>query len=348
MQPGRFAILPIKTDFFTSCVIPQRTGAHATTEKFYQAICTPLKSPVQLLTPAIMTRSVLCAVLLCSTLPFLSYAQPYESVFGTDSTRWRGPFCQLDQHHYFDLATDSTTTLNGMSYHFAGWLTDGTIDDNDYPPAGLLREDTQTGRAWMYGITGWDFQDTLEYLVMDLSLQVGDTFMVYSDMFGDETATVDSVYTKDARKHVRTTYQNWSHANPLTFIEGIGTNYGFGYMHDPLNLCSCIRFYWKDGVEVYFNSECNLQVGIDDAGFEQQKLRVWPNPSAGAMQVAFDNPHHQQAVLTLYNALGQQCGQWTTQNSTLGFEVAPQQAGVHLLSVRLADGNHSEQLVVLE
>ena len=73
-----------------------------------------------------------------------------------------------------------------------------------------MREDLAEGKVWFMGaVETMSGLDTAEYLIMDLSLNVGDTFIVYQS-FGFETmTTVDSVYYEFGLKHVRTTHQFW-------------------------------------------------------------------------------------------------------------------------------------------
>jgi hypothetical protein len=75
-----------------------------------------------------------------------------------------------------------------------------------------------------------------EYLISDLNLQEGDEFLLpeiwrYLIFFG--SATVDSVYIENGLKHIRfnRTFPQpgkvGSTEQPLTFIEGVGSNVGF-------------------------------------------------------------------------------------------------------------------------
>ena len=127
-------------------------------------------------------------------------------------------------------------------------------------------------------LTGYVSFDTLEYLVMDLSLNVNDTFIVHEHMGQEIPAIIDSVYYVSGMKHVQTNYTHWASSEPLTFIEGIGTNYGFAYMHDSYNTCRCLISFNKDLNEVYSNGNC-LPIAGENTMHEPE-ISIFPNPAS--------------------------------------------------------------------
>lgn len=214
--------------------------------------------------------------------------QEYQSVFGIEITRWQYPFCNLDQSDLIERVSNESTTIDNVSYQKVGTPNEGTINYSLVPNSGnaLVREDTQNGRVWYTGVieTIQGF-DTVEFLIMDLSLQEGDDFIVH-EMFGDQdVAVIDSIYYLSGLKHVRTTYQHWANDYPLIFIEGVGTNYGLGYMHDQYNMCSCLISLNKDAEITYINDACNpASVSLEDP--TENELLLAPNPASNKISLS--------------------------------------------------------------
>ncbi|GBU07666.1 hypothetical protein AwDysgo_09970 [Bacteroidales bacterium] len=99
-----------------------------------------------------------------------------------------------------------------------------------------------------------------EILVSDMSLALGDTFYLndqtllanikYDDNKRPFTI-VDSIYTVDNRKHIRTQVHFWTKNVPLVFIEGLGPNYSIDAMtgENLFSLLTCYateREFWKN------------------------------------------------------------------------------------------------------
>ncbi|BDS11189.1 T9SS type A sorting domain-containing protein [Aureispira anguillae] len=262
-----------------------------------------------------------------TNLSILSLGQTYETIFGQSSTQWNISFCQLDQARVIERVAFEDTTMFGSNYKKVGTKQGNTIYHNVSPSEaahGFLREDTTLGKIWFRGAKGdvvvWD---TVEYLVADMSLTLGDSFVVNLHPFGvgDTTAIVDSIYYQSGLKHIRLNYVPffvWG-GNKLTFIEGIGTNYGFAYMHLGTipNLCLCLQNYSKDSNLVYIHNSCpitNSSTKIKDQ--PNLEVAVYPHPITQQSVLQFDNHSHSEVALLLYNSTGQVINQYhTTGNS---------------------------------
>ena len=151
---------------------------------------------------------------------------------------------------------------------------------------GFAREDVTTGKAWfMSAIETMSGLDTVEYLIMDLSLNVGDTFLIYQPWNEVITSIIDSVYYISGVKHVQTNYHFWGSDEPLTFIEGVGTNYSLGYMHDSFNMCRCLISINKDLDEVYSNTNCFPPMVGNEHLIEDVGISIFPNPASNYLIV---------------------------------------------------------------
>lgn len=237
---------------------------------------------------------------------FYSAAQPFTTIFGVDSTKWDISFCNLDLSHTVRHIAKSETIINGVAYKKVGTIADNSIIYYTGASSGFVREDTTSGRAWFRPISGSDNQ---EFLVMDLSLNLNDTFIVHG-IYNDSTITkVDSIYTFSGRKHVRTNFIYEYNRPKLVFIEGIGTNYGFSYMHDPMNRCPCLETYHKDNSGVYGDLLCPISwgsgSGIDGSLESKNSISIFPHPISSSGVFKFENLKSDKAELKLLNSLGQ-------------------------------------------
>ena len=215
-------------------------------------------------------------------------AQNYNSIFGIENTTWKTPFCNLDQAHVKEQVSEMESMINGESYKMVGTIYSGGVsyDLAGIDANGFAREDVTTGKAWfMSTIETMSGLDTVEYLIMDLSLNVGDTFLIYQPWNEVITSIIDSVYYISGVKHVQTNYHFWGSDEPLTFIEGVGTNYSLGYMHDSFNMCRCLISINKDLDEVYSNSDCFPPMVGNETLIEEVSISIFPNPASTYLTV---------------------------------------------------------------
>jgi len=270
-------------------------------------------------------------------------AQNYNSIFGIENTTWKTPFCNLDISHVKEQISEIETVLNGVNYKKVGTVTPNGVsyDLNGIDANGYTREDVSSGKAWfmstmeMIGVI-----DTLEFLVMDLSLNVGDTFVIYKPWNEVITSFIDSVYFISGVKHVQTDYHFWGSDEPLTFIEGIGTNYGLSYMHDSFNMCHCLISINKDLDEVYSNNNCiPPMVGNEDL-MEDVGVSIFPNPSSS--YVAVDSNFKGVQNYVIYSVLGEKVMNGSMNSNRIDISALP--SGSYVLHL----GNQSFKLFVAE
>ncbi|MDC0230471.1 T9SS type A sorting domain-containing protein [Aureispira] len=195
-------------------------------------------------------------------------AQNYESLFGSNSTRWNITMGNLwgngtDQH-----SVSGDTTINGNSYKIIGGYSIAGFN-------GYLREDTIQGKAWYR-----NNHDTTDFLIMDLELSVGDSMFVGGNWNPNPGYYfVDSVYTFNNRKHIRFDFELFFMNNTnFTLIEGISSNLGFryqdiGYINNfnPELICS-----YKNGIQVFGTGQCIVS-GLNEIT-NKGNINVYPNP----------------------------------------------------------------------
>ena len=293
-----------------------------------------------------MKSIILLALALLFTVS-TSNAQTYQSIFGQNSTEWSVWYCQLDQSYQADKVVGADVTHNGQQYKEVGVVLSGTPNYTMHhvgPKAGLLREDTNAGKTWFYAMTTdlMGNPDTIEYLVMDLSLALGDTFWVFEDYSLDSvSAVVDSVYFVSGMKHVRLDYQTVASGVTPIFIEGVGTNIGFDWQHEssPYNLCLCLAEYSKDGAQTYSGS-CAGGAGSTNDQLRESDLEVAvaPHPIISSSVLTFDNPSRLNATLIVYDAMGKEVLNSNTQDAQFHVYNA-NLSGVYFYTLRLDDGS---------
>ncbi len=222
------------------------------------------------------TKHFLILILL---LPLLGKAQPYQSIFGQESTEWHIASRDLGSEKL--LGTDTARVIKvfqyeGYTWHKVHFPRHFNILD--------LREVTDSGRV--YGrLANFDTVnlDENEYLLFDMSLNQGETFHFLLD-YEYIDIPVDTVYYETGRKIIDFGFLIGfdSVQTVLKFIEGIGPTNSLDEIitHDgyPSNTTLCS---YKDGQMVYnsglLGGRCTLEwVGIEE--LPDQEFNIWPNP----------------------------------------------------------------------
>tara|TARA_B100000524_G_scaffold219296_1_gene115440 strand:+ start:18783 stop:19655 length:873 start_codon:yes stop_codon:yes gene_type:complete len=270
------------------------------------------------------------------TFLYLSYstfslAQSYASVFGSESTTWKIPFCNLDQFIITEQVSNSDIIYNSNSYKKIGTSYTGGVDYelNSVSGNGWARENTNEGKVWFVGtvetINGFD---TVEYLVMDLSMEIGDDFLVYESFGETDLAIVDSIYFDAGFKHVRTTYQHWNNDEKLTFIEGIGTNYGLAYMHNYMNMCNCLLSVNKDLLQVYSNNNCLPTAEYFEE--ELNELTLYPNPAVNSISI---NHISNSGIYKILSVLGEEVKHTSFEGKNIQIDISELRPNIYFIEI---------------
>jgi hypothetical protein len=233
-----------------------------------------------------------------AALPGSLRSQNYSSLFGNTSTTW-----DMILFGACDAICSQTVTVTG----------DTTIDSKTYKIIsglpGFVREDTVQGKAWFY-----DTSSNTEYLVMDLSLNLGDTFNIYTYNNVAYPFVVDSVYFAGSLKHVRLIALTvmCAFSEKITFIEGSGTTAGLNYQRklNGSSVNSYMLCQHKDGVKVtgnsLFNDLCFIcDVGMDDHRNDANAIKVYPDPAVDMLSIEIKNLPPGDFDLKIYNFAGE-------------------------------------------
>jgi hypothetical protein len=241
-------------------------------------------------------KKLLIPLFLLAITSVKTFSQPYKSLFGHTQTSWNVAYFVPSDWTFTDsLVVCNDTVINSYNYKSVKGSSNGF-----YSFDGYIREDTMTGKAW-YLDKSWDNK---EYLIMDLSLNVGDTFIIHNRYFPEDSiAIVDSIKYDGGNKILFMTVSFgvvMSYDNILTFIEGIGPNAGIIFQVLYLEAGYYLLCAHKDYVQIYTNTgpifygECNVfGGGIEENHTENSKLRIFPNPSNDKVQIEYkgDKPY---------------------------------------------------------
>jgi len=229
------------------------------------------------------------------------FSQPYKSIFGSQSTQWNEFTYNLSSWTCF-LNTINDTIIGSKTYKKIAYSGICPTENNIV----FLREDTITGKAWAYELSHSD-----ERLIMDLSLNVGDTFRIYpNSIYYDTIVIVDSIYYENSLKKVRLNINTYFPGNEkLTFIEGVGTNIGIDYQVNSYFFDNMGSIYllcsYKNSVLEYLNmftDSCSFNgVGLNEI-ISKNRISIFPNPTADFINVSL--PFHIIGKIVIYDSFG--------------------------------------------
>lgn len=251
-----------------------------------------------------MKKNIQIIIVILTLFSFsLKVQGQYESVFN-DTTKifttayeaWS--FINDDDNPAFALNANTAifNFRNIVHYNDTSYYNYGCSNDNMF-----VREDTTLGRIYLYNP-----YTNSEILMCDMSLEVGDTFVLNNEY----TLVVDSVHYFNGKKVIYLTYleddiffwfQSWIEPSTYPgsasivipmFIEGVGPSYGCYYgvwfQYQP-GFLLCIHqndslYYMADP---YLGCSQSPQVGITDQ--TQEVFAIYPNPTTEYINILIND-----------------------------------------------------------
>jgi len=277
-----------------------------------------------------------------------TYSQPYKSIFGSQSTQWNEFTYSLSSWTCV-LSSYSDTIMNTKTYKRI------TFSGNNCFTTGyneiFLREDTLQGKAWVY-----DLYHNDERLIMDLSLNVGDTFRIYpNSTHYDTIAIVDSVYLENSLKKVRLNVNTIYPGNDkLTFIEGVGTNVGIDYQVNNYFLdnfgCTYMLCSYKNNQLFYKNSyvdTCYIEWdGIAENKAIMNRINVFPNPTNDILNIQLSL--FSKGTIVIYNSIGQIAKAINIDKNNLSLDISSWNKGIYFIRLFDGKGNNSISKLIVQ
>lgn len=255
-----------------------------------------------------MKKGITFIIVLCSIQAFGQYQQ-----LAIDSASWYLKHEIWDGAVIEHLFLEDTVTKNSKVYHEVA--IEGIAGVNGV--IGYFREDTSAGKAWFWGIA-----DVTEYLIMDLSLSVGDSFYVKMFAYPEAYAHVTSAEVVNGKKTLTLDYHYGGGfiSEELKFIDGVGPSASFLYQVDDE---TAYEIYALFGYLVCTQYQGNTLVyAWDTVTFECGPLFDGiAQPSASAPSFFYPNPATEVIYVnlpgietTLFNALGLEILRTESQN----------------------------------
>lgn len=287
-------------------------------------------------------------------------AQPYQSLFGEESTYWIFEWNNFSGFHQDTIiASDTDTIIDNMSWRKLSC-------DNCYEQfeGGYIREDLNTGKVWYKPIITEAFLmnggDTSTFLAFDFSLSLGDSFAFNYLKPNVEPIimAVSHIETTEQLKHIYFEFQNnpgGTNSTPNIFIEGIGSELGIIYFNENFSIMLGQQLIcaYKDGNIAYanpvFNGNCNIHGGgasnVTKPGFST--FSVNPNPATETITIQLPTPiiNQQLVQIEIVNRLGQSVLKLTLDSNEISVSHLP--AGLYIVNLWSEDLHFLPQKLVI-
>ncbi len=258
---------------------------------------------------------VICNIVLCYNS---TKAQPYESVFGKDTTQWNIVYQIPDYFPTLIFKAYGDTMINLQKYVpvYMGY------HNTPLELYGYFKEDIDHGRLWFRNL------EEHEELLMDLSLAKSDSF--YFGLKEPKLYTVDTVYYSSEKKYI--SFNEAQKSYPIRFIEGLGPFNLFFSERVEFPEYAQIRCKKKDNVLVFMNdkySTCFDSITSAEC-FREKGFRIFPNPASGST-IRFEWKTGEIETVEIFNLLGEPISLITVSGKTfVDYSTNKMQPGIYL------------------
>lgn len=195
-----------------------------------------------------------------------------------------------------------------------------------------------------------------EYLLCDLSLSVGDTFLLpngsaHWSFYGDRKMVVDSIGHPSGKKVIYLSicdeyghfeafypsdpvnYMLLNHNISLRFMEGVGSMFG---IHPPvsepvLGVLLCLH---KDDSLYYMTHEtlgC-YQSAADVPLYPESSLQIYPNPTNGSLTLDFITEEEINGTAIIRDVVGRVCRIFQVNDRKTTVDISSLPQGVYMLT----------------
>lgn len=201
-------------------------------------------------------------------------AQPYKSIFGSNSTMWIIKWYNLDFGGIDTIVVEKDT----LAYGFIWKKIILTQPYGFFESGALIREDTLIGKVWYHPLE--QGRDST-YLAFDFALESGETFDLSSNYDPwSSSVIVSSTDTTESGKRI--SFNSFiEQGENITFIEGMGGNQGPIYKESSGFLYPYLLCAYKDGIQTYSNisygGNCDPPTSIHEAELTNEFV-IHPNP----------------------------------------------------------------------
>ena len=307
-----------------------------------------------------MKKTILFLGFLMALLqPLAAQDTGFQSFFGHETTVWHGEIGYFDYAWGGLLQMGGDTVIEGIQYKkieysdcklFNGVYREYRDPEHDF----YLREDTLTGKLWCR-FPDWCYEEEdfwyweesyPEVLIADMSLTIGDTFVVYPPVGQGQYRVIYNVVDTTTENHSHIVVLQSPFNEPtIKFIEGVGCTNLFDY-GIFVSIGSIVRCCHKDNELIYHwqsqedDGNCVPSfVGIEECE-DRHTVSVYPNPCTD--KVWIDGEDIQSA--SLLDIRGKVLLSTIDTHHPLDISSLPQ--GVYLLRILTPAGPTTKKLLV--
>jgi len=274
-------------------------------------------------------------------------AQNYQSFFGEEDTR------VIYVHDDGTLGEDPRY-LDSLSITTEVVSADGEIlkkadhfkyNQTEPPISSYYREDLEEGKLWYRPTI-----DAEDYLIADLSLEIGDTTDIFSPFFGgnDNTVTVsDIVY--DGNYKIIYFETSWyveifirEGVLPMMFSEQVPLPEGFDYFFTYFTVCvekdgnQAFRIdeIWDIDIEDPINNWVSCELidiqNLSNETFDENQFKIYPNPTFDKLNI--DTRGNTVNHIELFNTQGKRVMN-TSLNNLNQIDVSHLSPGIYFIKL---------------
>ena len=304
-------------------------------------------------------KTKLFAILLFAMSYISVTAQQYKSVFGSESTSWNQLFRGTNGDFTDSLYVVGDTIINSKKYRIIDVLGGETssVYKNEY----YLYETADHSKVYQYfPEKSHPYMLKREFLVMDLNLNVNDSFQLESGYSNDilDKTTVDSVFIDiQNRKHIRFAnsfvHDLWSEKERFEFIESVGTTIGLAYQSknfyfafkENYILCN----HHNDTVN-YFSKisggRCSRFLRTNLIEIKEDCYKVEYNQNNSMLTIKSTNIDLGDYNLEIYNANGKLIRNFININLPFKYNMNIQIKGIYLVLLKNKERVFNQKIIV--
>ena len=246
-------------------------------------------------------------------------------------------------HHNSIYYIDGTMIINGKSYYKIyeeGYYYESPTNPQypcsySYNYTGVFRGAIRTENGKTYGFS--EGLTRSPELLMDFTLDVGDTLYSFICQNGKVIESIDSVLVGDEyRKRFNFTnswYCSW-------MIEGIGHERGlFESMDDPFENSSTLICYGEEGIPLFGNQNCDITVGISEKSCMINKVIIYPNPTKNIITLNLSKQSLRITKYSISDIYGKMLlnKEVNTNNQKLIINLEEYKSGIYILFIKFND-----------
>jgi len=272
-----------------------------------------------------MKRITLTFIILISGFSLVK-SQDFDPVLYSDTTQWNF----FTDFKVADML--STTVFKAYEDTLIGTVNYRRIYEDYLGEKGLygfLKEDTVMGRLWLRLPS-----DTTNYLIMDLSLDLDDSFILKS-VLGEAYNSEYVVKEVSDTAGRRLLLEKEANGHQIRFMEGIGPDFIFHMIEEEWMYYELLCAY-RDNVTIFFNPD--LPCVVDDqyvgtSPVKELKINVYPVPATGILTVEFSGSAGSVKEIEFFSLTGMKLFTMESAGSRVNMDLSAYPPGLYFIRI---------------